>query len=77
MAVSDAPPQHIQPPPSCDVTTASLEERQAVLRQLQELERRQQMKEQTMLEWIIWKQVCEDLFQNNPAYLPDDDSKVN
>jgi hypothetical protein len=42
---SDAAPQPTQPPPPCDVTTASLEELQAELRQLQVLERRQQMKE--------------------------------
>jgi hypothetical protein len=30
-----------------------------------------------MLEWNVWKRACEDQFQNNPAYFPDNASKVN
>ncbi len=30
-----------------------------------------------MLEWTNWKRVCKDQFRNNPAYFPDDASKVN
>ncbi len=44
-AASNVASQPTQPPLPCDVATASLEELQAELRQLQELERRQQMKE--------------------------------
>jgi hypothetical protein len=44
-AVSDAAPQPTKPPQPCDVATASLKELQAELKQLQELERQQQMKE--------------------------------
>ncbi len=44
-AASDEAPQPTQPLLPYDVATASLEELQAELRQLQELERRQQMKE--------------------------------
>ncbi len=46
---SDAALQSTQPPPSCDIATTSLEELQARLRQLQELEHRQQMKEQILV----------------------------
>ncbi len=45
-AASDTAPQPSQPPQPCDVVTVSLEELQAELRQLQELERQRQMKEQ-------------------------------
>jgi hypothetical protein len=34
-------------------------------------------KAKNMLEWTSWKRACEDMFCNNPAYFPDDASKVN
>jgi hypothetical protein len=30
-----------------------------------------------MLEWNAWKRACEDQFWNNPAYFPDNASKIN
>jgi hypothetical protein len=36
-----------------------------------------QFKAKNLLEFITWKQVCIDMFCNNPAYFPDDASKVN
>jgi hypothetical protein len=34
-------------------------------------------KAKNMLEWTCWKRACEDMFCNNPAYFPDNASKVN
>jgi hypothetical protein len=34
-------------------------------------------KSENMLEWTSWKRACKDMFCNNPAYFPDDASKVN
>jgi hypothetical protein len=34
-------------------------------------------KAKNMLEWTTWKRDCENMFCNNPAYFPDDASKVN
>ncbi len=47
-AASNAAPQPTQPSQPCDVVTTTLEELQAELRPLQELERWQQMKEQIL-----------------------------
>ncbi len=34
-------------------------------------------KAKNMLEWTSWKRACKDMFCNNPAYFPDNASKVN